>query len=79
MHYRKTLRNVCATEVSFDIEDGRIKNLRFENGCRGNLRAIGLLVEDMPVERVIALLAGNPCGNRSTSCVNELTKHLREI
>jgi len=65
--------------VAFDIEDGRIKNLQFANGCRGNLRAIGLLIEDMPVGRVIATLSGNPCGSRATSCTDQLAKVLAKI
>lgn len=79
VHYKKQLQDVCAKEASFDIEDGCIKNLQFENGCKGNLRAIGLLIEDMPVEKVIDVLAGNPCGSRATSCTDQLAKILAEI
>ena len=35
-------------------------------------------VEGMEAERVIALLEGNTCGPRSTSCADQLTRALRE-
>lgn len=68
-------QNVCSTEIQFDIEDGKLKNVKFIGGCRGNLNAISILVEGMPVEEVIQKLRGNQCRNE-TSCADQLARAL---
>jgi len=69
---------VCATEIRFDIVEGRIKNLTFIGGCPGNLSAISKLVEGMKIEEVIEKFQGNICQNR-TSCTDQLAKALQSV
>ena len=76
MHYQYRVQNVCSKAVDFDLEDGKLYNLKFWGGCDGNLRAIGKLVDGMPAEEVIDKLAGNTCGGRPTSCADQLTRAL---
>lgn len=78
MHVQHKNNGTCSTSVSFDLEDGRLHNVVFVNGCNGNLKAIGKLVEGMPADRVIALLDGNTCGGGSTSCADQLAKAVSE-
>ena len=65
-------RGTCSTQISFDLTDGIISNVSFIRGCNGNLKAISKLVEGMEAEKVIAILKGNTCGMRSTSCADQL-------
>lgn len=69
---------VCARRISFSLEDGRIFGLRFEGGCNGNLKAIGKLVEGQPADRVAAILKGNECKGRGTSCADQLSKAIEQ-
>lgn len=69
---------VCAKEITFDIEDGRLHNLNFVGGCPGNLRAISILLEGMPVKEVIEKLSGITCGKKETSCADQLAKILEQ-
>jgi len=78
MKYTYRTRGTCSSQIDLEIEDGVVHNVRFTGGCNGNLKAIGRLVEGMEAERVIALLEGNTCGPRSTSCADQLTRALRE-
>ena len=78
MKYTYRTRGTCSSQIDLEIEDGIVHNVRFTGGCNGNLKAIGRLVEGMEAERVIALLEGNTCGPRSTSCADQLTRALRE-
>ena len=78
MHYEYKPRGVCSQNISFDIEDGLVKNLEFRGGCNGNLQGIAMLVEGMPVEQVVKRLEGIRCGFRSTSCPDQLVKGLLE-
>jgi uncharacterized protein (TIGR03905 family) len=69
---------VCTTKISFDIENGMVKNLVFTDGCDGNAQAIGRLCEGMSVEQVIRLLKGIDCDGKGTSCADQLTKALEK-
>jgi len=71
-------KGVCSKEISFDIEDGKIRNLNFVGGCQGNLRAISILLEGMPAEEVIEKVKGITCGNKGTSCTDQLAKFLEK-
>lgn len=78
MSYTYRTRGVCASEVSFEIRDGRVYNVSFRGGCNGNLKAISKLIDGMDAESVIEKLSGNTCGFKSTSCADQLTIALRQ-
>lgn len=70
---------VCARSISFDKEDdGTIKNIKFEGGCNGNLKAIAKLCEGKKAEEISSILLGNTCGFKSTSCADQLAKAVLE-
>lgn len=69
---------VCSTCITFEVENDRIKNVNFTNGCEGNLKAIARLVEGMPIDDVICRLEGIDCCNQGTSCPDQLSKALKE-
>jgi len=71
-------KGVCAKEIGFEIVDGRVRNVKFIGGCSGNLKAIAILVEGMPVQEVIGKLEGNICKN-GTSCADQLAKALQSL
>lgn len=71
-------RGVCSRRIDFELDGDTIKNVSFMGGCDGNLKAIGKLVEGKSAEEISALLAGNTCGPRATSCADQLSQALRE-
>ncbi|MCI1820713.1 MAG: TIGR03905 family TSCPD domain-containing protein [Megasphaera sp.] len=71
-------QGVCSREISFDIEDGIVKQVSFIGGCSGNLQGIGKLVEGMRIEDVITRLSGIHCGNKETSCPDQFSKALKK-
>ncbi len=75
-----TPKGVCARNIHVVLsDDGKtIESVEFTNGCNGNLKAIGKLVAGMPVDVIADKLAGNTCGNRPTSCADQLSRALRE-
>ncbi len=78
-HVDFTPKGVCSRKISFDLtDDNRIENLCFMGGCSGNLLAISKLLQEYPADKAITILEGNCCGNKSTSCADQLTKALRE-
>lgn len=70
----KTPNLVCSRLIEFDLdEDNIIHNLKFTGGCPGNLKAISKLVEGHKAEEIAQVLKGNVCGQRSTSCADQLS------
>ena len=55
-----------------DLEDGKLHDVHFVGGCPGNTLALSKLLEDTDAARAVKLLKGNPCGDRGTSCANQL-------
>ena len=78
MNYEYKTKGTCSSKINFDIEDGKLKNVAFTNGCNGNLKAISKLVEGMDAERVVEILDGNTCGMRNTSCADQLSKAIQQ-
>ncbi|MBQ4067228.1 MAG: TIGR03905 family TSCPD domain-containing protein [Clostridia bacterium] len=77
MEYKYRTRGTCASEITFELEDGIVKNVSFRGGCNGNLKAISKLVEGKNAEEIADLLEGNTCGFKSTSCADQLSIALR--
>ena len=78
MEYKYRTRGVCASEISFELEDGIVKNVSFRGGCNGNLKAIAKLVDGKNALEIADLLEGNTCGFKSTSCADQLSIALRK-
>ena len=78
MKYTYRTKGTCSRSITFDIEDGVVRNVQFEGGCNGNLKGIGAIVDGMKVEDVIDKLSGIRCGFKSTSCPDPLAQALME-
>jgi uncharacterized protein (TIGR03905 family) len=61
-------------KIDFDIDEGKLHNVRFTGGCNGNLKAIGLLVEGKDAGEVADILRGNDCNMKGTSCADQLAR-----
>lgn len=60
MAFTYTPRGVCSRKITFDIEDGLLKNVRFQGGCHGNSQGVAALAEGMPAEEAVRRLSGHP-------------------
>jgi uncharacterized protein (TIGR03905 family) len=72
--YQFEPEGVCPAAIRFDLQDGKVRNVQFDGGCNGNLKAIGQLVEGMEANACIEKLKGIRCGMKSTSCGDQLAK-----
>ena len=77
-HVTFTPKGVCSIHIYFDLEDGKLYNVRFIGGCNGNLKAIGRLVEGKDAKEVAEILRGNTCGMKGTSCADQLARAIDE-
>ncbi len=76
MSYTYKTKGVCSRNITFDIRDGRVYDVRFDGGCNGNTQGIAGLVEGMSVDEVIRRLSGIRCGFKGTSCPDQLAAAL---
>ncbi len=72
-------QGTCSSHIDLEVENGIIQDVGFWGGCNGNLQGICRLVRGMKVDDVLARLEGIRCGNRPTSCPDQLCKALREM
>lgn len=71
-HYvHQTGGRTCASKISFDLVEGRICNVQFSGGCKGNTQGVAALAEGMPAREVVQRLKGLDC-HGGNSCPNEL-------
>ncbi|MDR0919048.1 MAG: TIGR03905 family TSCPD domain-containing protein [Oscillospiraceae bacterium] len=71
-HFEYKTKGVCSQMITFDIDEDVVRNIQFFGGCNGNLKGISSLVEGMKIEDIQSKLKGIPCGNRVTSCPDQL-------
>lgn len=76
MEYTYKTSGTCSRAISFEIEEGKVKNVSFQGGCNGNLKGISALVEGMDAADAIEKLRGIKCGFKDTSCPDQLSKAL---
>nr|WP_317357426.1 TIGR03905 family TSCPD domain-containing protein [uncultured Tyzzerella sp.] len=71
-------KGVCAKNIQFELDGDIVKKVSFNGGCNGNLKGIASLVEGLKAEDVVKKLEGLTCGNKATSCPDQLAKALKE-
>ena len=69
---------VCASRITFCLENGILRTLRLEDACDGHAQALARLVEGRSATEIIVLLRGIDCEGKGTSCPDQLTLALQE-
>ncbi len=69
---------VCAREITVEVDGDTVRAVSFSGGCVGNHRGIAALVQGMKVAEVIARLEGIRCGERASSCPDQLAQALKK-
>lgn len=76
-HYTFTPTGVCAREISFDVVDGIIHNVKFTGGCAGNTAGVAMLAEGMAADEVAGRLRGVDC-HGGFSCPDQLAQAIEK-
>ena len=79
MTYSYETSGTCSSRINFELSDGKIHRLSFENGCNGNLKALGILAEGMDAAELARKLKGLKCGGRDTSCADQLARAIEQF
>ena len=67
----------CSRAIEIDVENGIVKEVKFDGGCHGNTQGISALVAGMWIDEVINRLEGIKCKSKPTSCPDQLAKALK--
>ena len=70
---------VCSRQIDIEIKDDVIQKVVFTRGCQGNGKGIGALIKGMTIDEAISRLDGITCGNRGTSCPDQLACVLKAV
>lgn len=70
------MNGTCAKKVTFNLENSNVKDIHFTGGCNGNLKAIAELLEGVNALEAASKLTGITCGNKDTSCADQLAEAL---
>lgn len=63
----------CSSQIFLEVEDNKLRSVKFVGGCNGNLQGVSKLVQGRDIDEVEKLLAGIKCRN-DTSCPDQLSK-----
>ncbi len=71
-------KGTCAREIKYNVKDHKVTDVDFVSGCPGNLLGIKALVEGLDIDEVIEKFDGITCGNKKTSCPDQLAQALKK-
>ncbi len=77
MTIQYTPRGVCSRAFTIQVEDGVIRSVQIMGGCDGNLKGISSLLLGMPVDEAVRRMEGIRCGNKPTSCPDQIAQALK--
>jgi uncharacterized protein (TIGR03905 family) len=70
---------VCSKQIDISVVNDTIRSVQFTKGCPGNTQAVSRLVEGMQIDDAIAKIDGILCGEKGTSCPDQLAKALKSM
>jgi len=70
---------VCSKQFDISVVNDTLRSVVFTKGCPGNTLAVAHLVEGMHIDDAITKLEGITCGDKSTSCPDQLAQALKSM
>lgn len=71
-------KGTCCKIMQVEILNNTIKNVKFFGGCDGNLKGLEAMLQGMHIDDVITKFRGITCGEKATSCPDQLAISLSE-
>ena len=79
-HIQYPTQGTCSERIDAVADDNDvIQQVQFLGGCHGNLQGISRLVQGQKIDDVIARLDGIRCGDKPTSCPDQLCRALEQL
>ena len=79
-HIQYKTQGTCSILIDVTADDNDvIQDVEFWGGCNGNLPGICRLVQGQKIDDVISRLNGIRCGDKYTSCPDQLCRALEQL
>lgn len=79
-HIQYPTHGTCSVLIDVTADDNDvIQQVQFLGGCHGNLQGICRLVQGQKIDDVISKLDGICCGDKPTSCPDQLCRALEQL
>ena len=79
MEYIRRNQGTCSVQTRVELDpDHTIRKVEVLGGCNGNLKGICSLLKGMKAQDAIGRMRGTTCGNRPTSCPDQIAQALEE-
>lgn len=79
-HIMYTTHGTCSKMIDVTADENDIiQQVYFMGGCNGNLQGISKLVRGQKIDDVIERCNGIQCGNKGTSCPDQLCRALEQL
>ena len=79
-HIQYETQGTCSKLIDVTADENNvIQQVFFMGGCHGNLQGICQLVRGQKIDDVIARINGIRCGNKETSCPDQLCRALEQL
>ena len=79
-HIQYQTHGTCSVLIDVTADDSNvIQDVAFLGGCDGNLQGICRLVRGQKIDDVVRLLDGIRCGDKPTSCPDQLCRALEQL
>ena len=79
-HIQYETTGTCSKLIDVTADENDvIQQVFFLGGCNGNLQGVSNLVQGQKIDDVIQKINGIRCGNRSTSCPDQLCRALERL
>jgi len=70
---------VCCKQMDISVINDTIQSVIFTKGCAGNTQGVARLIKGLPIDSAIARLEGICCGDKTTSCPDQLARALKSM
>lgn len=79
-HIQYQTHGTCSKVIDVTADENNIiQQVFFVGGCNGNLQGVSRLVTGQHIDDVIEKIKGIRCGNRPTSCPDQLSCALEQL
>lgn len=73
-------QGTCSQFIDVTVDENEVvQQVVFYGGCHGNLQGISRLVIGRKIDDVISILNGIRCGDKATSCPDQLCRALETL
>jgi uncharacterized protein (TIGR03905 family) len=79
-HVQYQTQGTCSQLIDVTADENDvIQQVFFLGGCNGNLQGISQLVRGQKIDDVISKIKGIRCGDKATSCPDQLSRALEQL